>query len=143
MTTMKNNKSGRYLFSAFCIILAVCTAFVASLQLIAKAAEPVYYVEDVKIYAGEGKSKAKKYFESIGYVAANIDLNADTDTGKDAWLGYKLTTNKDMAVTDIRLMGMDTGYQLYDYNALVDYLRAENAGTAQTLLKLSEDFNFN
>ena len=140
MTTMKNNKSGRYLFSAFCIILAVCTAFVASLQLIAKAAEPVYYVEDVKIYAGEGKSKAKKYFESIGYVAANIDLNADTDTGKDAWLGYKLTTNKDMAVTDIRLMGMDTGYQLYDYNALVDYLRAENAGTAQTLLKLSEDF---
>lgn len=140
MTTMKNNKIGKFFFSTFIIALAICVGFIGLLQLVARAADTVYYVEDVKIYAGEGKSKAKSYFESIGYIAANIDLNADTDTGKDAWLGYKLTTNKDMAITDIRFMGMDTGYQLYDYDALIDYLMAENAGTAQTLLKLSQDF---
>ena len=141
MTTMKNNRIGKYFFSTFCILLALCTGFIGLLQLAAKAAEPVYYVEDIKIYAGEGKDKAKKYFEKNGYIAANIDLNADTDTGKDAWLGYKLTTNKDMAITDIRIMGMDTGYQLYDYDALIEYLMAENAGTAQTLLKLSQEFS--
>ena len=126
--------------AAVSILLAVCVGIIGSAQLIAKAADTVYYVEDIKIYAGEGKDKARKYFESIGYVAAGIDLNIDTDTGKDAWLGYKLTTNKDMAVTDIRFMGMDTGYQLYDYDEIIDYMKAQNAGTAHTLFSLSKEF---
>lgn len=146
MTVMRTkNKSLKFIIASFCILLAVCTGFIASVQLIAKAAEPVYYVEDIKIYAGEGKNNAKKYFDSIGYVTANIDLNADTDTDKDAWLGYKLTTNKDMAITDVRIMGMDTGYQLYDYKSLVEYLASQNSGTAQKLLNLSQEFakNYN
>jgi hypothetical protein len=137
---MKKNRSLKLIIAGLCILLAASIGFISPVQLIAKAAEPVYYVEDIKIYAGEGKSKAKKYFDGIGYITANIDLNADTDTGKDAWLGYKLTTNKDMAITDIRIMGMDTGYQLYDYNALIEYLKAQNSGTAQRLFKLSKDF---
>ena len=139
--TKKNNKAFRLFASVLCVLLAVTVGTVSSLQLIAKATDTVYYVEDIKIYAGEGKKKAKEYFEKNGYIPANIDLNIDTDTGKDAWLGYKLTTNKDMAITDIRFMGMDTGYQLYDYDEMLEYLKAQNAGTAQTLFNLSQEFS--
>ena len=148
MMRAKNDCKGN-IIRTLCILLAICTGFIGITQLTAKAFEPTIYVDDVKIYlcdSGSGSpEKAKQYFESIGYVSTGIDLNVGTDTGKDAYLGYHTTTNKDMAITDIRLMAMDTGYQLYDYKQMVDYLASQKAGTAQTMYSASVVFidNYN
>ena len=71
---------------------------------------------------------------------SNIELNPGTDTGKDVWLGYKTTTNRDMAITDIRLMPMQGGYQIYGYDEVVSYISSQQAGTAQTLSKAAAEF---
>ncbi len=135
--TMTNNKTARIICSVLCIALAVCVVFTGMLQLIAKAATPKTYVEDVKIYECEDDDgcleRAKKWFSDNGYVYSGINLNQGTGTDENAYLGYKTTTNKDMAITDIRMMAMDTGYTIYNYNDMMNYIAAQKAGTAQTM----------
>ena len=135
MTTMKKNKIMKRSVAFLSVLLALCVGFVGLAQLFAMAAEEKVYVEDIKFYITdtERRDVAKKWFESQGYVMSNIELNPGTDTGKDVWLGYKTTTNRDMAITDIKLMPMQGGYQIYGYNEIVSYLSAQQAGTAQTL----------
>ena len=130
----KNNRPHYSLISA---ILTVCMLLHVVYPMIASAADNRIYVEDIKIYECEdddgSKEEAKRWFESIGYVFTGIDLNQGTDTDECAYLGYKATTNKDMAITDIRLMAMDTGYTIYNYEDMMNYLASQKAGTAQIL----------
>ncbi len=142
MMTMTKNKIGKCLFTFLSVLLALCIGLVASVQLFAQAAEEKVYVEDIKFYITdtERKNVAKKWFEKQGYVMSNIELNPGTDTGKDVWFGYKTTTNRDMAITDIRLMPMQGGYQIYGYDEVVNYISAQQAGTAQTLSKAAAEF---
>ena len=142
MTTMKKNKIMKRSVAFLSVLLALCVGFVGLAQLFAKAAEEKVYVEDIKFYITdtERRDVAKKWFESQGYVMSNIELNPGTDTGKDVWLGYKTTTNRDMAITDIKLMPMQGGYQIYGYNEIVSYLSAQQAGTAQTLSNAAAAF---
>lgn len=134
---MTKNKSFKFYRSLLCIILVICVGFVGISQIIAHAFEPKIYVEDVKIYECEDVDNsaevAKKWFEENGYVFSGINLNDGADTDSDAYLGYKTTTNEDMAITDIRMMAMDTGYTIYNYTDMMNYLAAQKAGTAQTL----------
>ena len=130
----KKNKS---FFSLISLILVFCTLLHVMSPVIAGAADNRIYVEDIKIYEcedeGGSAEEAKRWFESIGYVFTGIDLNRGTDRDECAYLGYKRTTNKDMAITDIRLMAMDTGYTIYNYEDMMHYLAAQKTGTAQTL----------
>ncbi|MBO7548577.1 MAG: hypothetical protein J6T77_01285, partial [Clostridia bacterium] len=130
----KKNKS---CFSLISLILTLCTLLHVMSPVIASAADNRIYVEDIKIYECEdddgSAEEAKKWFEANGYVFTGIDLNQGTDRDECAYLGYKRTTNKDMAITDIRLMAMDTGYTIYNYEDMMHYLASQKTGTAQTL----------
>ena len=134
---MTKNSSGKLIFSVLCILLALCVGLIGITQIIARAEGPKTYVEDVKIYECEDEDgsleRAKKWFSDNGYVYSGINLNQGTGTDENAWLGYKTTTNKDMAITDIRMMAMDTGYTIYNYNDMMNYIAAQKAGTAQTM----------
>lgn len=131
---MKNKKLFCALLSA---ALTVCMLCQLVFMTAAKAAKSKIYVEDIKIYECEDEDdsagRAKNWFESNGYVFSGIDLNRGTDTDDCAYLGYKTTTNKDMAITDIRLMAMDNGYTIYNYEDMMKYLASQKTGTAQTM----------
>ena len=135
--TMTNNKTAKIICSVLCVVMAVCVVFTGLLQLTARAAMPRTYVEDVKIYECEdedgSRERAEKWFSDNGYVFSGINLNQGTGTDENAYLGYKTTTNKDMAITDIRMMAMDTGYTIYNYNDMMNYIAAQKAGTAHTM----------
>ena len=123
--------------SLISIVLVLCFAFITVSGPVAKAAKSVIYVEDIKIFECEEETdsaaNAKVWFESRGYVFSGIDLNQGTSTDECAYLGYKTTNNKDMAITDIRMMAMDTGYTVYNYEDMMNYIASQKAGTAQTL----------
>lgn len=138
--TARMSKPKRVLFSVFCVILALCTSLAGSAYVLGEAWQPTYFVEDIRLWTGEEPSEAQAYFDSIGYTLCNSDLNPHTDTGQFVFIGYKTTTNRDLALTDIRMLGMDTGYQLYDYAQIVEYLSAQNQGTAQKLYAASQEF---
>ena len=143
MRVRTRNNIRRSIFSIISMLLILSIGFSASLQVMAvPEGKDIYYVEDIKIYQcdDDDKDKAKSYFETNGYVFSEIDLNQGTDTDKSAFLGYKLTKDKSKAITDIRMMAMDTGYQLYDYDSAVNYMKAQKYGTAQTLYKSSIEF---
>ena len=145
--TKMNNKTDKSFYAIICVILALCIGFIGISQTIARATEQKTYVEDVKIYEVEedddSASRAKSWFESKGYVYTGINLNAGTKTDTQAFLGYKTTTNRDMAITDIRMMAMDTGYTLYNYKDMMNYIASQKAGTAQTMYAASVAFKDN
>ena len=139
---MKNDLK-KILFSLIAWSLILSIAFSPSVQVVAEGEnKDLFYIEDIKIYQcdDDEENEAKSYFEKNGYVYSKIDLNQGTDTDKSAFLGYKLTKDKTKAITDIRMMAMDTGYQLYDYDSAVNYMKSQKYGTAQTLYKSSVEF---
>ena len=142
--TMTKNKTAKIAIASLCIFLALCIGFIGITQIIARATEKKTYVEDVRIYEIEdddnSASKAKSWFESNGYVYTGINVNEGTDTDTEAYLGYKTTTNRDMAITDIRMMAMDTGYTVYNYEDMMNYIASQQAGTAQTLATAAKTF---
>ena len=141
---MLMNKSKKHFIKSLCVCLAFCCTILGCIQLMAKAFEPTIYVDDVKIYEcnadDDADADAKAFFEGIGYVYTGIDLNNGADNKRCAYLGYKTTTNRDMAITDIRMMAMDTGYELYNYQDMVNYLASQKAGTAQAMYVASVVF---
>ncbi len=139
---MKIKKRG-FWFSVFCMAVGLITALSGTSGIFAKAAEPVNYLQDIKMWEGDSAAGAQAYFSSIGYTFLNYDLNPATDTGKYVYIGYKTTTDKDTALTDIRMMGMDTGYQLYDYKGIQQYLSAQQEGTAQAMYSTASEFAAN
>ncbi len=138
MMITRTNRS--ILFSALCVIIGIITATVGSVRTFAEASEPVTYIQDIKMFQGDSASEARSYFSNIGYTIIENDLNRGTDTGKYVYIGYKTTTDKQKALTDIRMMAMDTGYQTYDYKGISDYLASQQDGTAQMLFSTANEF---
>ena len=140
---MKTNKFGKTFVAALCILLAACIGLISSVQLIARAEDTVY-VEDIRLITvdsgSNARSNAQKLAGSDYTVADKVELNPGTDTGKDVYLAYKTTTNPDMAIRDIKLMAMDSGYTVYDYKELNEYIAAQNAGTTQNLANAAAAF---
>ena len=143
----EKNKTRKSICSLICLFLAFCIGFVSIAPTYASAADNTIYVADIKIYECEdgdnAENEAKAWFASNGYVYSGINLNQGTDTDWNAYLGYKTTTNKDAAITDIRMMAMDTGYTIYNYEDMANYLASQKAGTAQTLQSAAVAFAAN
>ena len=143
----ETNKTWKQIRSFISVFMALCLLFVGIAPTYARAADNIIYVSDIKIYECEDEDGAEQnaiaWFASNGYVFSGINLNQGTDTDENAYLGYKTTTNKDMAITDIRMMVMDTGYTIYNYEDMANYLASQKAGTAQTLQSAAETFAAN
>ena len=146
MTAKIMNKTKAFFLVALCLILILSVCFTFEIRIFAST-RPNTYVEDIKLYVtdsgDDAANNAKSWFEKQGYQFSGIELNQGTKTSKDVYLGYKTTTNRDMAITDIRMLGMDTGYQLYDYKGISDYFASLNKGTAQTMYASANKFTDN
>ena len=129
-------------FSLLCVITGVITALAGTVSTFAESSVPVQYVQDIKMFQGPA-GDAQNYFAGIGYSFINSDLNSGAGNSEKVYIGYKTTTDKDKALTDIRMMAMDTGYQLYDYKGIQDYLASQQDGTAQAMLSAANEFAAN
>ena len=92
------------------------------------------YISDVKVGMGETEAEARAELDAEGYMImtnddgtpADINQGAGADTNlKDGptsrivYLGYKVTTDPDQAVTDLAVMNMDGGYSVEDYETMM------------------------
>ena len=133
------NRINKKITKAICIFLALFMGLLLPLQVYAGSYN-VKYLSDIKLYYAKSADEAKTGLEKEGYTFLNNNLNNGTERDTQVYLGYKTTTNSDMAITDIRMLGMESGFQLYDYRQMVEYLKNEQSGTAYTMLEAATEF---
>ena len=106
------------------VFMALLLAALLPAQVLADGPE---YIRELKV--GIGSASA---LEKDGYTVLKdnngkpIDLNTDAGGGygsegdKEVYLGYKTTTDKREALTDLALMNMKGGYSVQEYEALME-----------------------
>lgn len=94
------------------------------------------YVSETVIETGQNPEKVKEALHSKGYCVYDQNLNEGAG-GYDAelcsYLGYKVTFDKNKAITDLRLMDQDGGYDDFDYKAFLTGRFPGLAPTAQAM----------
>ena len=115
----------KHLFRTFtAVLMAVLVAALLPAQVFA---ESPAYISEVKIGIGSTSE-----LEKDGYTILKdkngkaIDINTDAGGGygsegdQAVYLGYKTTTDKNEAITDLALMNMKGGYSVQEYEALME-----------------------
>ena len=82
------------------------------------------YVSDLLLANGDTAEAAKKSLHDSGYLVYDCNLNEGTDGNvssirvvpkKYTYLGYKITTDRSKAITDLNVMNQEGGYDVYNY----------------------------
>ena len=108
------------------LVLAILIAATLPAQVFADALPE--YVSEVKVYEGSCDAAASEGFKILSDDKGDpIDLNQGSGSkeigakgNKKVYLGYKTTTNKKDAITDLALMNMKGGYDVAEYDKLMD-----------------------
>ena len=96
-------------------LLAIAMLATCTLNVFAEGrANETLYVKDVKLIYAESLKEAKSYVPD-GYTLIEKNLNEGTDSDNQVYFAYATTTNPDEAVTDIKMMNMNGGFVLSDY----------------------------
>ena len=115
--------------SLIALVLAAVIAAQPSVRAFA-ADSGEQYVSEIKI--GVGKNAEEALASLQGYVILKDDSGNYVDLNKNAggglgskgdrvvYLGYKKTSNRSEAVTDLAVMNMKGGYSIEDYEALME-----------------------
>lgn len=77
-----------------------------------------YYVSEVVTAHGANRAEAEAQLREAGYFIQEGNLNEDVD-GDYVCLGFKVTDNREEALTSLRLMTMNGGYEKWDYRAFL------------------------
>ena len=111
------------------IALTLCFACVLQLGGTAFAAtiSGKKYVSDVILSYGMTDDEAKKWLTDNGYKYVDANLNAGADDTfshkRSVYLGYMETNDAKKAITDMRLMNMNGGYSVSDYQVMLEEMR--------------------
>ena len=134
------------LTAILCVILVAYPCF---LEAPVVRAENMVYLSDVKLFyfdrVSQTMSDVREKAAKEGYTIYQEDLNAGTDkynglSKLGVFLGYKTTADPNQAIRDIRTLGMDRDYYLYDYNDILAYLKNSCEGTGGAMYKASKTF---
>ena len=132
------------------LLLALLTASVMPAQVFADSLPE--YICEVKVYQGSyAKAAAEGFTILTGDNGKPVDLNQGAGaTGIGAkgnnpvYLGYKTTTNKDEAITDLALMNMKGGYKTKDYeNLMKTQMEAQIVPLVDSLLAAVNEYREN
>ena len=102
------------------IILVLSMLFCATVS--AFAAETEEYICELRMIYAEDYEEATEILadsEFSDYKLFGENLNADTDK-IGVWLAYKTTTDIDDAITDLAIMQMNGGYNLGNYQEMIE-----------------------
>ena len=113
------------------VAMSAVTIMLTPTQVMAAAqdASPTEYISEVRIGVGKNIFDASRSLE--GYTILKngsnpVDLNENAGGGfgskgeKVVLLGYKTTTDRNDAITDLALMNMKGGYSVPDYEILME-----------------------
>ena len=124
---MLKTKADRILIAAVSIFLALLMTLLLPVQRIAAAEEKQeLYISEVRLGYGKNAEEAAKSLE--GYtILKNGDKYADLNEGSGkktvVLMGYKTTTKREEAITDIAAMNMKGGYSFAEYKKLMEQYR--------------------
>ncbi len=106
----------------FTCMLQPCTAFSATFT-------GKTYVKELILSYGKTEADAKSWLQNRGYKFVDDNLNAGADdtfsTKRAVYLGYKTTSKASEAITDMKVMNMNGGYSVQDYQMLVEQQKAD------------------
>ena len=125
---------------ALCIFLVLATLSQTILPIFAQA-QPLY-LKEIQLSTGKTENEAKQWLIDNGYTVLDEDLNAGT--GKDyAYIGYKTTTDKSLAICDISMMSMKSGYKTMNYGALIQQTKDSSVDVIEGVLAALAEFRAN
>ncbi len=108
------------------LVLAICS--VTCTNAFAASIKKDKYVKEVFLSYGSTADEAKNYLTDNGYEVVDNNLNEGADdilsSKRAVYLGYKTTDKSDEAITDMKLMNMNGGYSVQDYQMLLDEQKA-------------------
>ena len=118
------------------LMLSVIMALMNPMQTLASNTGAEIYISEIRVGMGDSKSDASNALKGYTIVKdANgnyVDFNDNAGGGLGSkgdtvvYLGYKTTSDRKDAITDIALMNMKGGYKTEDYDALMEkYINAQ------------------
>ena len=126
--------------SVMCIVLILTILLQTVLPVYAQA-QPLY-LREVQISTGKTAKEAKQWLIDNGYTVLNEDLNAGT--GEDyAYLGYKTTTDRSLAICDINMVSMQSGYKTMNYGELLKQTIESSGDVFDGILVILAEFRAN
>ena len=96
------------------LVVTLCMTMVMP----ASAGRITYYLSDLKMAEASTADEAKKLLTDEGFTVLDKNLNPGGD--KVVYLGYKKSTNVDDAITDVRVMNMNGGFNISDYETIFE-----------------------
>ena len=82
----------------------------------ASAGRVTYYLSDLKMAEANTADEAKKLLTDAGYTV--LDKNLNPGGSKAVYLGYMKSKNVDDAITDVKVMNMNGGFNISDYETI-------------------------
>ncbi|MBR0119622.1 MAG: hypothetical protein IJM01_05795, partial [Eubacterium sp.] len=136
------------LFRGFTSLFLVIAMFItASLReygpVVSRAIEDAdtTYVSDIRLfYSMESQEDAERLCEDAGFTPVK-DGNLNAGTSKDnVVMGYQETDDREDAITSIKFLSMDSGYDMKDYKELQKEYESSNASIIDTVVAAATEF---
>ena len=99
------------------ISMILVATMCVTMMMPASAGRATYYLSDLKMAEAKTADEAKKLLKDAGFTVLDKNLNPDGD--KAVYLGYKKSTNVDDAITDVKVMNMNGGFNISDYDSII------------------------
>ncbi|MBR0536142.1 MAG: hypothetical protein IIX14_07200 [Clostridia bacterium] len=96
------------------LVVTMCITMVMP----ASAGRITYYLSDLKMAEAATADEAKKMLTDAGFTVLDKNLNPGGD--KVVYLGYKKSKNVDDAITDVKVMNMNGGFNISDYETIFE-----------------------
>ena len=100
------------------ISMILVATMCVTMMMPASAGRVTYYLSDLKMAEANTADEAKKLLTDAGYTVLDKNLNPGGD--KAVYLGYMKSKNVDDAITDVRVMNMNGGFNVSDYDSIVE-----------------------
>ena len=119
-----------------CILLVA--SLLAAVMMPIGAARVTYYLSDLKLAEADTAEEAKRLLTDAGFTVIDKDLNPGG--AKSVYLGYKKTTKVDDAITDVRVMNMNGGFNVSDYETIKNDALEEYSKTVDNFRIAAKEF---
>ena len=120
------------------ISMILVATMCVTMMMPASAGRATYYLSDLKMAEAKTADEAKKLLTDAGFTVLDKNLNPDGD--KVVYLGYKKSTNVDDAITDVKVMNMNGGFNISDYDSIVEDALEEYGKEVNSLRIAAKEF---
>ena len=131
------------------VFLAALTAALPTVKALAAEKSPDY-LSEVKVFFGDYSNAVSEGYTLLKNGDSPTDLNQKAGGGagskgeKAVYLGYKTTSDRKEAITDLALMNMKGGYSVTDYDYLMDnYIKAQIIPIVNNMLAAVNEYRAN